>query len=129
MRYLFIALCVFSAHVGAKTAELECQTERTFDAEDYGVTGDPSGDNFQSFNLSIDMEYAKAAMQGRTYRDVVLSPTVVMMEHVEGPGSDGKIYLNTTEVDRDTLKVSTALFMDNREYKRWSGACALVADE
>ena len=75
------------------------------------------------------MDYAKASMQGRTYRDVVLSPTVVMMEHVEGPGSDGKIYLNTTEVDRDTLKVSTALFMDNREYKRWSGACALVADE
>ncbi len=106
--------------------ELECTTERSFDAEDYGVTGDKSIDEKQSFELSIDMVFAKAAMQDRDYRDVVLSPTVIMMEHIVGPGSDGKIYKNTTKVQRDTLAVETALFLDNRPHKKWEGDCRLV---
>ena len=109
--------------------ELKCITERSFDAEDYGVTGDSTIDEKQSFTLSIDMEFAKAAMQERDYRDIVLSPTVIMMEHIEGPGSDGKIYKNTTQVQRDTLAVETELFVDNRPHKKWDGNCLLVKSD
>ncbi len=109
--------------------ELKCITERSFDAEDYGVTGDSTIDEKQSFTLSIDMEFAKAAMQERDYRDIVLSPTVIMMEHIEGPASDGKIYKNTTKVQRDTLAVETELFVDNRPHKKWEGDCQLLRSD
>ena len=124
---LSLTLVWFCGYINA--VELKCTTERSFDAEDYGVTGDPSIDEKQSFILTIDMEFAKAGMQERDYRDVVLSPTVIMMEHIEGPGSDGKIYKNTTHVQRDTLAVETELFMDNRPYKKWEGDCQLVKSD
>ena len=125
MRFVLL-ICVLIAPLGfSKTVELECRTEKHFDGEDYGGTGDKNVDRAQTFSLNIDMDYAKAVMQERDYRDIVLSPTVIIMEHTEGPGSDGKTYTNTTELKRDTLKVKTALFQDKRRFKEWQGECKL----
>ena len=126
MRFLLLMWLLIAAQAFATTVELECRTERNFDGEDYGVNGDNNVDRVQAFVLTIDMIYAKAAMQQREYRDIVLSPTVIMMEHTEGPGSDGKTYVNTTEIKRDTLEVKTALFQDKRRFKEWQGTCNLA---
>ncbi len=128
MRFILLALSLVLAtpQTLAKTVELECRTKRNFDGEDYGVTGDNSTDRAQAFLLTIDMNYAKAMMQKRDYRDVVLSPTVIMMKHIDGPGSDGKIRTYTTEIQRDTLEVKTALLQDKRLFKGWAGKCNLT---
>ena len=122
----FLMSLLIAPQVFSKTVELECRTERNFDGEEYGVNGDKNIDRAQAFVLTINMDYAKAAMQQRDYRDVVLSPTVIMMKHTQGPGSDGKTYVNTTEITRDTLEVKTALFQDKRRVKQWEGKCDLA---
>ena len=126
MHYIILMLLLTIPSVSAQTVKLDCKTKRSFDAEDYGVKGDPKTDINQAFQVNIDMRYSKADMQERDYRDIVLGPTLIVMEHVEGPGSDGKTRTNTTEINRETLAVKTAMALDNRPFKEWTGSCRLL---
>ena len=129
MHYIFLMLILVIPSVDAQIVKLDCKTKKTFDGEDYGVKGDPKTDTRQAFEVNIDMRYVKADMQERDYRNLVLGPTIIVMEHTEGPGSDGKTRTNTTEINRETLAVKTALALDNRPFKEWKGSCRLLSKQ
>ena len=129
MHYIFLMLILVIPSVDAQMIKLDCKTKKTFDGEDYGVKGDPNTDIRQAFEVNIDMRYVKADMQERDYRNLVLGPTIIVMEHTEGPGSDGKTRTNTTEINRETLAVKTALALDNRHVKEGKGSCRLLAKQ
>ena len=123
---LMLSLVLLIPSINAQTVKLDCTTTKRFDAEDYGVKGDPKTDVKQAFKVNIDMRYVKADMQERNYRNIVLGPTLIVMEHIEGPGSDGKTRTNTTEIHRETLAVTTALAVDSRPFKEWTGTCRIL---
>ena len=127
MQHIILMLLLVIPSVNAQTVKLDCTTKRSFDAEDYGVKGDLKTDLKQAFLVNIDMRYVKADMQDRDYRNIVLGPTLIVMEHIEGPGSDGKTRTNTTEIHRETLAVKTALALDSRPFKEWTGTCRILS--
>ena len=129
MHYLFFLLLLAPSLVESQSVKLDCKTKRTFDGEEYGIKGDPNKDVSQAFQVDIDMGYARAQMQERGYRDVVLGPTFIVMENTTGPGSDGKTRTNTTEINRETLAVKTLLGLDQRPFKEWNGSCIILSKE
>ncbi len=129
MHYLFFLLLLAPSLVESQSVKLDCKTKRTFDGEEYGIKGDPNKDVSQAFQVDIDMGYARAQMQERDYRDVVLGPTFIVMENTTGPASDGKTRTNTTEINRETLAVKTLLGLDQRPFKEWNGSCSILSKE
>ena len=53
MRYIILMLLLTIPSVNAQTVKLDCKTQRSFDAEDYGVKGDPKTDTKQAKRGSL----------------------------------------------------------------------------